>query len=138
MDQVENDQVSPNAFILSTEERESDWKRISAWETSLTTAEQAYQLVGKPKRKVVIPLVVGEIRQINVDGDSSLNVLWDRLSDCIDEAGSRKKRYRDGCMGHCGITGLDLGNKAVRKQLRRRLADLATKSNWYMIDDIPF
>ena len=138
VDQVKDDQVSPKAFEMSSKEKEQELKRISAWETSLTTSKQAYDLVVNPKRKVVITLLVDDIQQITVDSDSPLNVLWDRMPDCIDESGRRKVGYRDGCMGHCGITGLDFGNKVLRKKLRRRLADLATRSRPYMIDDIPF
>ena len=79
VDQVKDDQISPNAFAMSPIERKQDWKRISVWETSLTTPEQADDFVVNPKLKVVIPLVVDEIRQIAVEGDSPLNVLWDRL-----------------------------------------------------------
>ncbi len=103
-----NEGLLPNAFNLSTAERESEDPRLSVWETSLTTVEQARSFATNPKRRVVATFDVSVVRNAN----ENLDVVWDLI-----------ENPRPGEEGHCGITGLFLDDSRQRKVLRRALVD---------------
>ena len=134
VDQTRYDVISAAAFAMSEIERKRPWKRISAWAKSLTTDEQAVQLVANSDRKVIIKLRVENVRQIAIQQKSPLDAVWDQLPSCIDESGTRMVGYVEGCEGHCAITGIDGGSPAFRKQIRKRLADLGSQ-NFYIFRD---
>jgi hypothetical protein len=135
LEQSNYNRIGANHFRLSSNEKDSDWKRISVWESSLTTIEEARSIVTNPKRKLILDLNVGDVRSIAINAQVELDVKWDRLPDCIDGKGNRGSNYRDGCEGHCAMDGIYPKGKKLRKRIRRKLADLAMSSEWYVIDE---
>ncbi len=133
LEQSDYDSIGANQFELSTSEKEEDWKRISVWEASLTTVEQAVKFVGNPKRKLLLRLKVSAIRSLTFNADQLLNVKWDRLPDCVDDKGEKIAGSTDGCEGHCALDGLYPSNKKLRRKIRKRLAELAMKSDWQVL-----
>lgn len=131
--QSDEDDISPLQFEFSSTERKKEWLRISVWETSLTTTEQAHAYVENPARKLVMIMKVEDIRHIDSTTGSDLDVKWDRLENCLDEHGKKKAAYRTGCEGHCAIDGW-ADDKKQRKRQRYRLSELALKSKWYFMD----
>jgi hypothetical protein len=134
LEQSSYDFIGANQFNLSSEEKSLDWKRISVWETSLSTVKQITSFVNNPKRKLVIVLNVQKVRSISI-ANVQLDVKWDRLNWCIDKVKEKKETYIPGCEGHCGLDGLYSNNKKLRKKIRKRLADLAMSSRWWVIED---
>ncbi|MCG2589124.1 hypothetical protein [Rhodohalobacter sulfatireducens] len=135
LEQSNYERVEPAAFALNSSERREDWKRISVWEKSLTTIDHAQNLLSNPKRKLLIDLNVGDVKGIEIRGKTNvLNVKWDRLPECIEEDGTKGENYDPGCEGHCALDGLYTGNKKTRKIIRKKLADLATDSNFEVLD----
>lgn len=83
---------------------------------------------------MVIILNVGEVRSITLEGKVQLDIKWDRLPNCINNVGQKQPGYVDGCEGHCALDGIYPQGKKLRKRLRKRLANLAMESEWYVID----
>lgn len=108
-------QILPSAFELSSQEKKSARKSISAWESSLTTPIEAVKLVGNPKRSVVLTFAVELLHSVQFKG-SSLSAVWEPIE------GSD-----DGIGGHCGIVGLGHDDKVVRKNLRRELTKVVNE-----------
>jgi len=134
LEQSSYDVIGANQFNLSSEEKNHDWKRISVWETSLSTVQQIISIVNKPKRRLVIELNVRNVRSIRID-NVQLDVKWDRLNWCIDKDYEKRETYTPGCEGHCGLDGLYSNNKKLRKKIRKELANLATSSKWWVLKD---
>ncbi|MGM0460054.1 MAG: hypothetical protein ACQERO_11980 [Bacteroidota bacterium] len=134
LQQSSYDFIGANQFNLSSEEKSLNWKRISVWETSLSTIQQITSFVNNPKRKLVIELNVQKVRSIRI-ADVQLDVKWDRLNWCIDNDNEKRETYIPGCEGHCGLEGLYSNNKKLRKKIRKELADLATSSRWWLLLD---
>jgi hypothetical protein len=131
-DVLETGKPSPRAFELSSEDRQSAPPRLSVWAERLTTARQAWMLMGaKPEYQLILRLNVDVIRALRPEPDApavpGLDVQWDRLI-VQDEAGRRVPDTRPGAEGHAGITGLARGGEMTRlhtKSLRSQLADAA-------------
>jgi len=134
LEQSNYETIGANQFNLSSEEKKLDWKRLSVWETSLSTVQQITNILNNPKRKIVIELNVQDIRTI-INDDVQLDIKWDRLDWCIDNNNIKKKTYKSGCEGHCGLDGLYPNNKKLRKKIRKALADLATSSSWRVLEE---
>lgn len=117
--------VSEKQFVLSSKEKVQEWKRISVYETSLTTVKQALQMTSD-KRAFVIQLKVDGIRSIEFNGDSPFDVKWDPQDHCINKNGDKIEGSPDGCEGHAGLEGLFDEDRIKRKSLRKRLARYAT------------
>jgi len=134
LEQSNYDRIGANHFSLSSKEKNQDWKRIPVWETSLTSVNEARSILTNPKRKLVIILNVGDVRSITLEGEVQLDIKWDRLPNCINTLGQKQPGYVDGCEGHCALDGIYPQGKKLRKRLRKRLANLAMESEWYVID----
>lgn len=126
-------------FILSSSDKLTTPPHLSVWVEGLTTHEQAYNflLVNNPEsgRKLVSRLNVDDIRSIVGTTQSGqkypnlLNVLWFHIAQDF-----------PGASGHAGIVGLDETEmplelspreaKNLRKDLRFKLAQLASKDSW--------
>ena len=128
--------VSANVFSLSSEEKRIPPHWLSVWEESLTTPEQAYAMATNKNRRLAIRLTVRDIREIrmgSVGEQQLLDVVWDRLEYVWDEDGNLKPDVPAGAAGHCGIIGLQ---DIHRKQLRKRLADLASQlGSWWVLPE---
>jgi hypothetical protein len=110
---------------LSSEDRASELKALTVWVSRLTTSEQAHEFLGANKAayRLVLSLIVGDIRDIRPTPDSPLqqylDVVWDQL--LTEQAGGD---------GHAGLVGLHSDvqpNKLYRRALRARLADLVNE-----------
>ena len=139
-------------FELSSKDKESVPPHLSVWAEFLTTPKQAYGFLQEnapnSPRKLIILLKVNEIIKIvGFSGDGRthtdlLNVIWVHLFRNLD--GKLVRDCRSGAEGHCGITGLDekfslegvtkQQAKLLRKDLRSKLAELASK-NHSLLDD---
>lgn len=123
---------NPNAFELSSEDRQSTPPRLSVWVERLTTPHQTWVLLGaRPEYQLVLQLNVDAVRSLRPEPDSAevpgLDVLWDRLMG-LDEAGNRVPDPRPGAEGHAGLTDLARGDGVTRlhtKSFRSQLADCA-------------
>ena len=133
LEQSSYETIGANQFNLSTEEKNCEWKKISVWETSLSTVNQITSFLNNPKRKLVIELNVLNVRSIRLN-NVELDIKWDRLNWCIDENNKKRETYINGCEGHCALDGLYPNNKKLRKKIRKELAELATLSNWWIIE----
>jgi hypothetical protein len=117
------------AFELSSLDKKSTPPHLSVWVNALTTSEQAYSFLPENSPcRLVLRLKVKEVREIAAySGHETihsglLDVIWVHLAQNIDR--------RPGARGHAGITGLDGGsasNKLLRKDLRSKLAEAASK-----------
>ncbi len=130
--------VSANVFSLSTKEKQTPPHWLSVWQESLTTDEQAYAMATNKNRRLVIRLTVHDIRGIRIGSAGEqplLDVVWDRLKYVWDDGGKLNADAPAGAAGHCGIIGLQ---DIHRKQLRKRLADLASQpgSWWVLIERV--
>ena len=135
-------------FELSSQDKKSVPPHLSVWAEFLTTPQQAYGFLQENSptspRKLLLRLKVDEILKIvGSSGDGGLHynlvsVIWvhlykDQVRDC-----------RLGAEGHCGITGLDEKSapkgltkaqaKLLRKDLRSKLAELASKNHSLLND----
>jgi hypothetical protein len=138
-------------FQLSSEDKNSVPPHLSVWDASLTTPTQAYAFLqdNNPRspRKLVLSLNVGSIRAI--EACVSIEKTYPRLLNVIrvylfQSLECSIKDRRPGASGHAGICGLDqtslsqgLTNaelKRLRKDLRAKLADLASQ-NHYLLPD---
>ena len=138
-------------FQPSSDDKKSVPPYLSVWADYLTTPKQAYNflLENKPDSplKLVLRLSVSEICKIEgycgteVAYTNLLQVVWAYLF--CEAGGKRIRDSRLGAKGHAGITGWDEGStpqgltarqaKNLRKDLRSRLADLASK-NHHLLD----
>lgn len=126
--QSSKDKVSPVVFNLTSAEKNQELKRRSAWEDELSKYTEIVDVLGNPKRRVIVELDVSDVRSINSIPDVDPDVVWDHLTNCLDSNGNPLSSGHDGCAGHSGITGWAYGvtsAKKKRKQLRRRLAKAA-------------
>ncbi len=136
-------------FALSTEDRQSIPPHLSVWVEVFTQPGQAYSfLAADSPRKLVLRLEVDRVRDIVGFSDQNnhyrnlLNILWVHLF-IENTEGIHFRDNRLGAEGHAGITGLDeqstppeLTNreaKNLRKDLRAKLAELASKDHWLLI-----
>ena len=128
--------VSANVFSLSTEEKQTPPHWLSVWQESLTTDEQAYAMATNKNRRLAIRLTVQDIREIRMGSAGEqplLDVVWDRLEYVWDDGGKLNADAPAGAAGHCGIIGLQ---DIHRKQLRKRLADLASQpDSWWVLPE---
>jgi len=121
-------------FQMSSDDKESEGKRLSIWVEELTIADQAWEFMGaRPECDAVACLCVDRIRLIpSQPGFDPPRVEWEQAF-TRDTSGSRIPNNRPGAEGHCGITGLDQGgdgktHSRQRKAMRSDLADLAELS----------
>lgn len=108
--------ISPEAFVLSTNDRQQRPPRLSVFGSSRTTAQQAWEILGrKPKHTIVARIRASRIRSIvpapNCAPD--LDVRWDKIESEL-----------PGADGHAGVTGLE---SAHRRTYRTLLADAANE-----------
>jgi hypothetical protein len=131
------------AFELSSLDKQSIPPHLSVWISALTTPEQAYRFLPENSlRRLVIQLEIQEIRQIvGCSGQDTmpsglLDVIWVHLTQNIN--GQESRDNRPGARGHAGITGLDeksAPSKLLRKDLRSKLAEIASKDCYLLFDD---
>ena len=115
----------PAFFELSSEDKAQPVPRLSVWVEGLTTAQQAWVLVGAvPTRNWVVLLNADAVRAAETGTEPKLDVHWERAT-MLTPAGERVLEMRPGWDGHAGITNLDCGNKPHRAALRLYLADIA-------------
>lgn len=118
VDQSSDDEASPAAFRMSDREKEQDPRRISVWETELSTPAQIYSILRNPKRQIVLFLDVSDVREIDI---RDMDVVWDHLPGCLDGSD-----HFDGCEGHSAVIGWPEKGEAnasnKRKRIRWRLA----------------
>lgn len=123
----------PEAFHLSTRDKEQAVPRLSVWETTNTTVEQADSMT-QNRNALAGFLLVSDVQQLRPEPDhpgvAHLAVEWEAARETID--GMEVLSKRPGAAGHCGITRLDQDRatdgtslKAHRKSLYARLARLA-------------
>jgi hypothetical protein len=115
---------SPNAFELSSADKQQPVPRLSVFAEELTSPKQAYELVGNPNRSRAFRLSVDDIR-VEAASDA-LEVEWERAHR-VSDGGEVVPDDRPGALGHAGITNLgreDLHTRAQRKWLRG-LADFS-------------
>lgn len=130
-------------FALSSQDRESTPPCLSVWVDALTTPEQACSFLPKNSpRKLVLRLKIEEILKIegrSRDGEihpNLLNIIWVHLMQDVN--GKRVRAHRPGAEGHAGITGLDersVPDKLLRKDLRSKLAELASKDCYLLLNE---
>lgn len=120
--------ASPEAFALSTQEKQDSRPRLSVWSQTLTTPVQAWEIMGsKPVYELVLRLEVETIRSIQPNPKEpvfpQMDVVWHTLY--VLQGDSRVLDSRPGSKGHAGITGLEEtpSLKMQRKSLRSQLAD---------------
>ncbi len=104
----------PKAFELSTKDKAQVPPRLSVYDISKTTVEQAKTLANKSYETHAFALQVAKIRHIEA---GRLDVIEDPLESL--EAGAN---------GHCGITGLHRSSgepKAVTENIRWQLAEIS-------------
>ncbi|MGG6295235.1 hypothetical protein ACQ4M4_12670 [Leptolyngbya sp. AN02str] len=138
------------AFQLSSSDEKALPPSLSVWAESLTTPKQAYGFLVEnspsSRCRLVLRLKVEDVRNIKgVAGPEKvypgiLNVIWDYLF--LDPETKNVRDERPGANGHAGITGLDEKTtseglskgqaKILRKDLRSKLADLASGECWVM------
>lgn len=124
--------ISPDQFRIDDREKKEEWKRISVYESSLTSDEEAIKLTS-PKRLFIIKFIVGELRKVVVNNDNPFDVKWDPRIDCIDENGIKIIGSPKGCEGHAGLEGLYAETKGGREELRVELTSFAEASkNFYL------
>jgi len=99
------------AFEMSSADKEGTPPHLSVWVEGCTTPSEAYAFL-KPEspNKIICWSNVGDIRNIS----NLVDVLWINI-----------QNSQTGAEGHAGITGLNQGNKLLRKDLRSKLADMA-------------
>ena len=125
--------VSPDQFIVTEREKAEDWKRISVFETSLSSDSDVVNLTTNPERIFIIKFSVGDLRDVIVNNKTPFDVKWDPLSDCLDQNLNILESAKSGCEGHCGLDGLHAETKIDRRDLRVELARFATNSgNFYL------
>ena len=128
VDQSSYERVSPVVFRLTSEEkeREPEDRRRSAWEMELSSPEQIVDVLGNPRRRLVVTVDVDDVQSIEVE-DADMVVCWDYKEGCLDSSGNRINGH-SGCEGHCGIFGWPYGVPHAsdkRKSVRRNLAEKA-------------
>lgn len=139
-------------FELSSEDKKTIPPHLSVWVESFTTPKQAYSFLQENKpdspRRLVLRLKVSNIR--NVVGSfgngnlyqNLLNVLW--IQRFKNSNGELVRDRRPGANGHSGIIGLDENSasegltrtqkKLLRKDLRSKLAELASRDSYLLVD----
>ncbi len=142
-------QLDPE-FSLSSQDRLSVPPHLSVWVDSLTTPIQAYGfLPNDSPRKLVLQLNVKEISKlVGRSGNEKaypnlLKVIWVHIFQSFN--GQQIRDHRPGSAGHSGITGLDekqIPNglaksdfKIIRKDLRAKLAELASKNHFIIAEE---
>lgn len=125
--------LAPEAFHLSSGDKAQPVPRLSVWETTNTTLEQA-DVATSGKNALAGFLRVADVRQLRPDPDHEglvhLDVEWERAKELVE--GEKVISTKPGAMGHSGITRLDQERaadgtplKTYRKSLYGRLARLA-------------
>ncbi len=132
-------------FELSSLDKKAIPPHLSVWVDALTTPEQAYSFLPENSScKLVLRLKVEEIREVvgcSSDGTKHaklLDVIWVHLKQNIN--GEEVQDCRPGAEGHAGITGFDeqsISNKILRKDLRSKLAELASKECYVLGSKLP-
>ena len=104
--------ISPEAFELSSADKQQTPARLSVFGRSRTTPAQAWEITNRNPRFISVAcLATSRLRQV------ALEVRWDPITS-----------LPPGADGHAALLGLDQGNKLERKILRVKLADLANES----------
>jgi hypothetical protein len=137
-------------FNLSSADEKSIPPHLSVWVEALTSPKQAQSFLPSTNSpyKLVLRLKVIEIRQTIGSANEStqypnlLNVIWVNLIQEVD--GQKIRDVRPGASGHSGITGLGEGSvpneltnrqkKNLRKDLRLKLAEIASNNNFLISD----
>lgn len=129
-------QVSPDAFRFNSREKKLSWKRISVYETSLTSDAQAIKMATNEKRRLIIKILVSDIKSLSELGNLPPNVRWDHEDNCLDGNGNKISGSPDGCEGHCGLEGIWSDAKEIRESIRVRISRLINKKgNFYIYED---
>lgn len=93
-----------------------------------------------PRRRVVLRLSVSDIRALPIkDEGCTLDVVWDRLADCIDGDGNAIPDRKPGCEGHCGITDKPMphiNRGPFSGKVKTALAELAGKTPIQFLDPL--
>jgi hypothetical protein len=136
---IRENKAHPEMFKPSTNDEDSEGKRLSVWVEELTVADQAWDFMGsRPASTVVACLTVDAVRSIQPpDSFARLDVEWEQAK--LDDG---SLNTRPGAEGHAGIIGLIQGGRCrndsnPRKALRSKLADLAAISPVPVPHDIP-
>ncbi len=131
----------PGLFILSAADKRQSPPRLSVWLTALTQVAQAWVLVGgRDANRIVITLEVDAVRKVlapardQAAATPTLEVVWERAVREVD--GRTVPEDRPGHEGHCGVEGLDNGNKPQREFLRSKLAECATEVRVLTDDEV--
>jgi hypothetical protein len=130
-----NGQLGPEAFHLSSEDKAHAVPRLSVWETTNTTLDQANALTSG-RYALAGHLAVDDVRKVRPDPDHpavrTLDVEWERAREKVN--GVLVELTAGGAAGHCGITKLDQERapdntplKSYRKSLYAALARLANR-----------
>jgi hypothetical protein len=136
-------------FELSSKDKISIPAHLSVWVKSYIDAKQAYEFLLKNNpdsdRKLVLYLSVDKIRKI-VGYAEEKKMYWNLL-DVLFINLEVNKNSSEKVFGHAGITGLDIDNnqqntsglskreaKNLRKDLRSKLAEIASKEH-HLVDD---
>lgn len=128
-------------FELSSLDKKSVPPHLSVWVDALTTPKQAYSFLPENSPcRLVLRLNVEKVRKLVGGSDeklhsSLLDVVWVHLIQNVD--GEQIRDRRPGAEGHAGIIGLDdksVSNKLLRKDLRSKLAELASKDCHLLTD----
>lgn len=130
-EQSSYDKVPASVFNMTEIEKKSNWKRTSVWENSLTTDRDAINMARNPERRLIVKIKVANIREIE---EYEIDVKWDPwYGVCYDNNENRIENAPQGCEGHCGLEGLFHKDAKIRRSIRRRMAEEATKYGVFYI-----
>jgi hypothetical protein len=117
-------------FELSSADRQETPPTLSVWNESSTSVPQAWKLRGSnPEIRIVLFLPVDRIRKIQATAIPG-------FTDCPFLEVVTKPLPLDvgaGAEGHCGIMHLERGNKRQTRELRAKLARVASGANLRML-----
>ena len=114
---MQHSTAPPSMFELSSKDKEAGIPRLSVFVHDLTTADEAWAILGgNPKNTVVACANVETVNQV-FETDKQKNIItlvvqWERAAS-----------DSPGAAGHCGIANLNIGDKVTRRTLRSKLAD---------------
>jgi len=139
--QSRNDAVSKKHFSLTDKDKEeaqeTGWARYSVFEDSLTSPQEAVEIL-PPKRRIAIRLPVGLVNSIRAKDERSYDVVWDWMPECLGEHGLKIEGAKLGCEGHCGIHILHYPNNLKMNIARSKIIDMVNDQELYEVLDFTF